>query len=249
MLKNKKVSKKNPVLNRDDIKYVIYCRKSREESSDGQKQSLLDQLRSCLDYAEQKKLSLAHHNELTDEFFRDESYQRRKSECKGSYEQSILERANGLFYIVEQKSAKVPNNRPLRSKLIALVKKGKIKGILSYAPDRHARNLVESGELVQLIDQNFLDVQYTNFTFENNENGRMILGINFVISYNYSDVLSKNIGRGKMGVIERGQADGKHKYGYFINESKYHEPDPEYFEIWKEAFRRKVYENQSDEAI
>ena len=90
MLKNKKVSKKKPVLNRDDIKYVIYCRKSREESSDGQKQSLLDQLRSCLDYAEQKKLSLAHHNELTDEFFRDESYQRRKSECKGSYEQSIL---------------------------------------------------------------------------------------------------------------------------------------------------------------
>ena len=52
-----------------------------------------------------------------------------------------------------------------------------------------------------------------------------------------------------MGVIERGQADGKHKYGYIINESKYHEPDPEYFEIWKEAFRRKVYENQSDEAI
>jgi hypothetical protein len=52
-----------------------------------------------------------------------------------------------------------------------------------------------------------------------------------------------------MGVIERGQADGKHKYGYIVNVSKYHEPDPEYFEIWKEAFRRKVYENQSDEAI
>lgn len=249
MLKNKRVSKKNPVLIRDDIRYVIYCRKSREESSDGQKQSLLDQLRSCLDYAQQKKLSLAHHNELTDEFFRDESYQRRASECKGAYEQSILERANGLFYVVEQKSAKVPDNRPLRSKLITLVKKWKIKGILSYAPDRHARNLVESGELVQLIDQNFLDVQYTNFTFENNENGRMILGINFVISYNYSDVLSKNIGRWKMGVIERGQADGKHKYGYIINESKYHEPDPEYFEVRKEAFRRKVYENQSDETI
>jgi hypothetical protein len=123
MLKNKRVSKKNPVLIRDDIRYVIYCRKSREESSDGQKQSLLDQLRSCLDYADQKKLSISHHNELTDEFFRDESYQRRASECKGAYEQSILERANGLFYVVEQKSAKVPNNRPLRSKLITLVKK------------------------------------------------------------------------------------------------------------------------------
>lgn len=123
MLKNKRVSTKNPVLDRDHIKYVIYCRKSREESSDGQKQSLLDQLRSCLDYAEQKKLSVAHHNELTDEFFRDESFQRWNSECKGSYEQSILERAKGLFYVVEQKSAKTPNNRPLRSKLISLVKR------------------------------------------------------------------------------------------------------------------------------
>lgn len=36
-------------------------------------------------------------------------------------------RANGLFYVVEQKSAKTPENRPLRSKLIQLVKKGKIK--------------------------------------------------------------------------------------------------------------------------
>lgn len=93
MLKTKNKSVKNPVLNRDKLKYVIYCRKSREENSDGQKQSLLDQLRSCLDYAEQKKISIASHNELTDEFFRDESYQRWKSECKGSYEQSVLERA------------------------------------------------------------------------------------------------------------------------------------------------------------
>ncbi len=127
MLKNKRASRKNPVLNRDQIKYVIYCRKSREESSDGQKQSLLDQLRSCLDYAEQKRLGLAYHNELTDEFFRDESFERWISECKGSYEQSILERADGLFYVVEQKSAKTPDNRPLRSKLISLVKRGKIK--------------------------------------------------------------------------------------------------------------------------
>ena len=77
----------------------------------------------------------------------------------------------------------------------------------------------------------------------------MILGINFVISYNYSDVLSKNVVRGKKGVIERGQADGRYKYGYFINKERYHEPDPEYFEVWKEAFRRKIYKNQSDETI
>lgn len=70
-----------------------------------------------------------------------------------------------------------------------------------------------------------------------------------MISYNYSDVLSKNIERGKMGVIERGQADGKYKYGYFINEENYHEPDPQFFAVWKEAFRRKIYDYQTDEEI
>ncbi|MET3536765.1 hypothetical protein [Chryseobacterium limigenitum] len=40
-----------------------------------------------------------------------------------------------------------------------------------------------------------------------------------------------------------------YKYGYFINEEKYHEPDEQYFEVRKEAFRRKIYENQTDETI
>lgn len=80
-------------------------------------------MRTCLDYAKQRDINVEHHNDLTDTFFRDESYHRWINECKGTYEQVVLERANGLFYIVEQKSAKTPNNRPLRSKLISLVKK------------------------------------------------------------------------------------------------------------------------------
>ncbi len=82
MLKIKKKSQKNPALNREDIKYVIYCRKSREEGSDGQKQSLLDQLKVCLDYARQKNISIENHNEFTDRYFRDESYHRRLRGCK-----------------------------------------------------------------------------------------------------------------------------------------------------------------------
>lgn len=40
-----------------------------------------------------------------------------------------------------------------------------------------------------------------------------------------------------------------YKYGYAINNEKYHEPDEKYFEVRKEVFRRKVYENQTDEMI
>ncbi|MEI8253042.1 MAG: hypothetical protein WCG25_04805 [bacterium] len=45
-----------------------------------------------------------------------------------------------------------------------------------------------------MLDEAYFDVKYTNFTFENNPNGRMVLGITFVISYNYSDNLGKRIG-------------------------------------------------------
>jgi DNA invertase Pin-like site-specific DNA recombinase len=236
-------------LDMDTIEYVIYCRKSREESSQWQKQSLVDQLHSCIQYATSKWIQLAKENELTVEYFRNDEFTRWMESNSNAYEMEIMDKAKWLFYIIEQKSAKKPNNRPLRKQLIKLVKAWKIKGILSYAPDRQARNLIESWELVQLLDQQYLDVQYTNFSFENNESGRMILGINFVIAYNYSDRLSKNINRGKDGAIQRWKADGKYKYGYIINKEWYHEPDPEFFEVWKEAFRRKVYEYQSDEEI
>jgi DNA invertase Pin-like site-specific DNA recombinase len=247
MLKNKKPTKK--ILNKEDVRYVIYCRKSRDEGSDWQKQSLLDQLQSCLNEAERKWLNLAQKSELTDQYFRDDQYFRRVAECQSPHEKNIIEKADWIFYIIEQASAKEPNNRPLRTQLIKLVKQWKINGILSYTPDRHARNLVESGELIQLLNEYYLDVQYTNFSFENNENGRMILWITFVISYNYSDNLAKVTARWKEWANNRWQADGKYKYWYLINEQKYHEPDPLFFKVWQEAFRRKIYENPSDEIL
>ena len=36
----------------DDVEYIIYCRKSTEENTDKQTQSIPDQIRCCMDYAE-----------------------------------------------------------------------------------------------------------------------------------------------------------------------------------------------------
>jgi DNA invertase Pin-like site-specific DNA recombinase len=41
-----------------NIEYVIYCRKSTDESSDNQKQSIPDQIKACVDYAEREGLEI-----------------------------------------------------------------------------------------------------------------------------------------------------------------------------------------------
>ena len=41
-----------------NLEYVIYCRKSSDESSDNQKKSIPDQIKACVDYAEREGLKI-----------------------------------------------------------------------------------------------------------------------------------------------------------------------------------------------
>lgn len=41
-----------------NIEYVIYCRKSSDETSDNQKQSIPDQIRACINYTKREKLKI-----------------------------------------------------------------------------------------------------------------------------------------------------------------------------------------------
>ena len=60
--------------------------------------------------------------------------------------------------------------------------------------------MVEGGELINLVDNELLDLKYTNFHFENNASGKMMLGIWFVFSKQYSDKLSEDIKIGRAHV-------------------------------------------------
>jgi DNA invertase Pin-like site-specific DNA recombinase len=41
-----------------DMEYVIYCRKSTDESSNKQTQSIPDQIKRCIEFAEQNGLKI-----------------------------------------------------------------------------------------------------------------------------------------------------------------------------------------------
>lgn len=232
-------------------KYVIYCRKSTEENTDKQTQSIPDQLRACLDYAKRNDLELKEKDSFYDGFETPTEKELEFSKIEIS-DRQLYKENDHLFIIREMKSAKTPWCRPKRNKLIKLVEKWVIDWILSYSPDRQARNMVEWWAIIDLVDRDDIDVslKYTNFHFDPNASGKMMLGFWFVFSKHYSDKLSEDVWRGKIKTVtERGKADWNTKHWYKINKEWFHEPHPIYFSLIQEAFHMKLYENKSNKQI
>src|SRR3989344_2435721 len=55
--------------------------------------------------------------------------------------------------LIETKSAKKPNKRPVFTQMLKDLKNGVYDGILSWNPDRLARNMREGGEIIDMIDE------------------------------------------------------------------------------------------------
>lgn len=247
--KPKRLKDQIPKLDPHSIEYVIYCRKSTDENSGKQTQSISDQLRLCIKHAKEMKYSIMKKPEDFSDF--EDSYQITKEDNEIHIDdRRIYQETRDLFIVKEEKSAKEPHKRPKRSKLIAMVKQGKIKGILSYASDRQTRNMLEWGELLDLVDQNKVVLKYVNFNFEDSASGKMMLWFWFVFSTNYVNNLSESVKRWKKSGTERGKSQGTYKYGYYRDiETWFYMKDEHTFPLMKEAFRMKVYDNRSDEYI
>ena len=234
----------------ESIEYVIYCRKSTEES-DRQSQSIPDQIKVCMDYAEHENLRLKKRPSDFSIFESDLERARMDNSVVES-DRIQYKRAEPYFVVKEEMSGKIPNKRPKWKALIKMMKEGKIHWLISYSPDRQARNLLEAGELIDLVDRKDIDLtlKYPTFHFDPNASWKMMLGIWFVFSKEYSDKLSEDVRRWKHSTVnERGKADWNTKHWYIINSEWFHEPHPEFFELIKKAFKMKIYENKSNREI
>ena len=111
--------------------------------------------------------------------------------------------------------------------------KGEAQGIIAWHPDRLARNSVDGGQLIYLLDnQKLIDLKFATFTFENNPQGKFMLSIIFSYSKYYVDALSENVKRGNRTKIENGWLPGLAATGYVNNqETKTIQPDPERFPL------------------
>ena len=234
-------------MSNDTWGFILYCRKSTDESSEQQKQSIPDQIRACMEYAKRENINIMQKpSDFT--IFESEMDIYKEDHDSELLNRKIYRETRDLFIVKEQETGKVPYKRKKWRKVIEMIGKWKISGILSYSPDRQARNMLEWGELINLVDEWLVDLKYTNFHFENNASGKMMLGIWFVFSKQYSDKLSEDITRWNKTKIASWKAIWKPKAGYRINDEGYHEPDPVNFPLIKEAFEKKL-NGETDEKI
>ncbi len=116
--------------------------------------------------------------------------------------------------VIESKTAKVPG-RELFNQMLDRVEKGEAQGILAWHPDRLARNAVDAGRIVYLLDRSILDdLKFPTFWFQNTPQGLFMLSIAFGQSKYYVDSLSENTKRGLRQKVRRGECPGPAPMGY-----------------------------------
>lgn len=143
--------------------------------------------------------------------------------------------------IEESETAKIAGVRPKFRKLLNRVIAGELDGIIAWHPNRLSRNMLEAGEIIDLLDRYIIkDLKFPSHTFVNDASGKMLLGIVFVMAKQYSEQLSNDIRRGNEKSVEAGLYINKPKHGYIKDNNKRLQPDGNNWVIIKEVFQKRL---------
>lgn len=166
-------------------------------------------------------------------------YARKSSEDETSQEKSIPDQkrycedmAKNLGIKIvhvyqESRSARKSDNRPEFKKMLQDIKNGTYDAIIAYHPDRLARNSLDSGTIIDMLDNDLIkDLKFPTCQFENNSSGKLLLNILFAMSKEYSEHLSEVVQRGIDTNLEQGKSAGKTVWGYERDQKTgFYEPD------------------------
>ena len=142
---------------------------------------------------------------------------------------------------VEAKSAKTPG-RPVFDDLLRRIERGEADGILAWHPDRLARNALDGGRIIHLLDMGkIVSLKFPTYTFENTSQGKFMLAIMFGQSKYYVDSLAENVRRGNRAKRERGWLPNMAPMGYLNGRSPEGEkiivPDPVRFPVLQRLWK------------
>src|SRR3990167_7330092 len=138
----------------------------------------------------------------------------------------------------EAKTAKEPG-REIFGEMLDRICAGEAGGILSWHPDRLARNSIDGGQIVYLLDTGKIkDLKFPTFWFDPTPQGKFMLSIAFGQSKYYIDNLSENIKRGHRQKLKNGLWPQMAPLGYLNNK----ETKQIYVDKAKSALIKKTFE-------
>lgn len=215
----------NDILHKYAEAYVLKKRKFSEEKR----------------LSESKKLYVIYARKSTEDEKRQiESIEDQIDNCK------VYANNNGLVVIEEvreEKSAKIAGKRKQFRKVLDTIQAGgSYNSILAWHPDRLARNMKESGEILDLLDKGVIaDLKFSSYYFVNDTAGKMTLSILFAMAKEFSDKLSDDTIRGIKKKVLEGKYCGIEKRGYFHNKEGFFRKENIRFDIYQNAW--KEYKN------
>ena len=129
------------------------------------------------------------------------------------------EKLNVVSEFIEARTAKAPG-RPIFNDMVCQLERGKAEGILAWHQDRLARNSVDGGKIIYLVDKRIIqDLRFPTYRFDNTAQGKFMLSIIFGQSKYYVDNLSENVKRGIRQKVRNGIYTAWAPVGY-LNDPK-----------------------------
>lgn len=116
--------------------------------------------------------------------------------------------------LTEARSAKSPGTRAVFDRLLSGVEKGEFDGILCWQVNRLSRNPIDSGRLSWLLQRGILRSIHTTEREYRPEDNVLLLSVETGMANQFVLDLSRNVKRGILGKLSRGELPGKAPAGY-----------------------------------
>jgi len=153
-------------------------------------------------------------------------YARKSSESEERQVLSIPAQLNELEAIAEREGYEIDqifeesmsakaSGRPVFNEMLQLIGKGKGYSLLVWNVDRLARNMVDGGMILELIDKGKIaEIRTYERTYRNTPDDKFMMSLYFGMAKKYVDDLSVNVKRGNLEKLKRGDWINRAPFGY-----------------------------------